>query len=272
MPNFLSKTFTQKQSTHNNLSIQADLNGFCFCVSDPVTGHCHALKNFRYTITDYNDLDNEIHRIFQQEDLLKINYKNSYCLFLSDKSALIPSTLFNTEHLRTYLEFVAPLDDLDEIHFHQIASIDAMDIFAIPSPLANVLNMYQRNTIFYHQSIPVIRLLNEQQPHNGILMHLSHKLASFALCAERRLVLSNTFHTETFTDALYYLCYIIKQWHLTPENTTVYLSGQLLDDDMELLSRYYPMISGLYNAEIADVLGRAKGMEYQLLPLLCSCE
>jgi hypothetical protein len=138
--------------------------------------------------------------------------------------------------------------------------------------LANKLHKHQTRVVFFNQHIPLIHLLGEQQPHNAILLHLSHAQASFAVYAEGRFVLSNAFSVETFTDSLYYLGYILKQWKLYPANTTVYLSGAVPNDAAALLQRYYPNIQNLYHNEIACIAGHSAGMEFQLLPLLSVCE
>jgi len=257
--------------TECTLSIQANLNGFSFCVHDPV-GNCLALQHYNYTVTDYNDLDDEIHNIFRRDDRLKQPYRKCSCLFLSEKSTLIPAALFDAQQLRTYLDFVAPLDELDEIHFRQIDMPDAMAVFAIPSPIAAAVNMYQPNTIFYHQCIPLIRLLHGQQPYNSVLLHLSPGLASVVLYAGGRLVLYNTFTVHAFTDALYYVNYVLQQWQLSPVTATIYLSGSLQDDDENLIHNYFPIVNKIHAAEISKVFGEKTGVEYQLLHSVNACE
>lgn len=257
--------------SQNSLSIQADLNGFSFCVYD-YAGNCVSLQHYDYTITDYNDLDDKIHAIFRRDSRLKQPYKKCSCLFLSEKSTLIPGALFNAQHLRTYLDFVAPLDDLDEIHFRQINTPNAMAIFAIPSPFAAAVNMYQPNVVFYHQCIPVIQLLQEQQAHNGVLLHLNANLASVALCAGGRMTLYNTFHVQAFTDVLYYVSFLLRQWQLLPQNTNIYLTGCLQDEDESLFRNYFSSVKKMQSSAISHAFGAGAGTKYQLLYSINACE
>jgi hypothetical protein len=272
MPKFVSHFFTPGQSEQCNLSIQADLNGFYFYISNPASGKCYAFNKYTYTARDYNALDHEIHNLFQQEPLLTQRYKNCFCLFVSNKSILIPSSLFHPDHLRTYLEFVVPFDELDEIHYKPLPALDAVNVFTIPGPLANIVHMHQTRVVFFNQHVPLIHLLQKQKPHNAILLHLTHAQASFAVYAEGRLVLCNAFAVDSFTDAFYYLGYILKQWKLQPASTTVYLSGAVANDDATLLRRYYPTVRNLSHHEVSSISGQAAGMEFQLLPLLSVCE
>jgi hypothetical protein len=272
MPKFVSDSFTPIHSEQYNLSIQAGLNGFYFYISDPATGTCHALSKCAYTATDYNALDHELHNLFQQEPLLTRRYKNCSCLFMSSKSILIPSSLFHPDHLRTYLEFVAPFDELDEIHYTPLPAFDAVNVFTIPGPLANLLYQYQTRVVFFNQHVPLIRLLAEQQPSNAILLHLSPAQTSFTVYAGGRFVLCNTFPVDTFTDTLYYSGYILKQWKLQPEHTTVYVSGILSDDNIAVLQRYYHNVKVLCHDKLSCILGHDAGTEFQLLPLLDLCE
>jgi hypothetical protein len=272
MPKFVSNTFTPLQSEQYNLSIQADLNGFYFYISDPATGACHALSKCTYSAHDYNALDHEIHNLFQQETLLTKRYKKCFCLFMSNKSILIPSSLFHPDHLRTYLEFVVPFDELDEIHYTPLPAFDAVNVFTIPGPLANLLYQYQTRVVFFNQHVPLIRLLADQQPTNAILLHLSPTQTSFAVYVEKRFVLCNAFPVNTFTDTLYYAGYILKQWKLQPEHTTVYVSGVLSGEHTALLQRYYPNVTVLGHNKLDCILGHGTGTEFQLLPLLSLCE
>jgi hypothetical protein len=271
MPKFVSDTYTPAQAGQYSLSIQADLNGFYFHLSD-AHGRCQALHKHTYSAADYNALDHEIHNLFQQEPMLTQRYKNCFCLFLSNKSILIPSSLFHVDHLRTYLEFVVPFDELDEIHYTPLPALDAVNVFTIPGPLANILYQYQNRVVFFNQHVPLIRLLGEQHPYNAILLHLSATQASFAVHTGGRIVFCNTFPIETITDALYYSGYILKQWNLYPASATMYVSGNISDDNMDVLQRYYPNINILCHNDIACILGHATGTEFQLLPLLSLCE
>ncbi|MDR3183942.1 MAG: DUF3822 family protein [Prevotellaceae bacterium] len=271
MPKFVSNTYTPARSAQYNLSIQADLNGFYFYISD-ADGRCQALHKYTYTAADYNALDHEMHNLFRQEPMLTQRYKNCFCLFMSNKSILIPTSLFDTGHLRTYMEFVVPFDELDEIHYTPLPALDAVNVFTIPGPLANILYQYQSRVVFLNQHAPLIRLLDEQQPVNAILLHLSPTQASFALYAGGRLVLCNAFPIDTFTDALYYSGYILKQWKLNPASSTVYVSGDISSDHTAVLQRYYPCVKTLYHNKVAGLLGHAAGTEFQLLPLLSLCE
>ena len=271
MPKFVSDTYTPAQAGQHNLSIQADLNGFYFYISD-AHGRCQALHKHTYAAADYNALDHETHNLFQQEPVLMQRYKNCFCLFMSNKSILIPSSLFHTDHLRTYLEFVVPFDELDEIHYTPLPALDAVNVFTVPGPLANILYRYQNRVVFFNQHVPLIRLLSEQRPCNAILLYLSPTQASFAVYAGGRFVFCNTFPIETFTDALYYSGYILKQWNLCPASATMYVSGDLSGDNTALLRRYYLNVDVLCHNDIACTLGHAAGTEFQLLPLLSSCE
>ena len=253
------------------LSIQADLNGFSFCVFDK-TGNCRVLKQYTYATADYNDLDNEIHKLFRQEELLKLTYKKCYCLFISNKSTLIPAQLFDVQHLRTYLDFVSPLDELDEIHFRQLPVPEAINVFAIPSPIAAIVHAYQPNSLFLHQSIPLIYLLHKMQLQDGVMLHLSSDISSIALYAGGRLALSNTFNVHAFADTLYYLSSILQQWHLSLEKTSIFLSGKLLEEDLMLLKKYYPKVTQLSSKSIALAFGQVAGKDYHLLQQLPVCE
>jgi hypothetical protein len=270
MPKFVSDSYVPALSGQYDLSIQVDLNGFYFYISS-AAGKCQVLNKYTYTAADYNAFDHEMHKLFQQEPLLTQGYKNCFCMFMSNKSILIPSSLFHTDHLRAYLEFVVPFDELDEIHYTRLPALDAVNVFTVPGPLSNILYQYQSRVVFFNQHTPLIHLLGEQQPDNAVLLHLRPTQASFAVYAGGRFVLCNTFSIETFTDALYYSGYILKQWNLYPANTTVYVSGDVSNDNITVLQHYYPHIKVLYHNRISCILGHSAGTEFQLLPLLSVC-
>jgi hypothetical protein len=272
MSNFISTSFSTEHAARYDLAIQADLKGLSLCVIHHDNGGCMALKSYAYTVVNHNDLDTELHKIFRQEDLLKLVYRRCICLFVSEKSTLIPNELFAREHLHTYLSFAVSLDDLDEIHYKTLSAVGATDVFAIPAPLAQLLHTYHHKVDFFHQSVPLIHLLHDHETQNGIALHFTHTLASFAVVAKKQFVLSNTFAVETFTDAVYYLGYIMKQLQLFPETTDVYLTGNISGDNTALLSRYYPNITVLGSDGVACALNSpTAAAAYRILAESCIC-
>ena len=271
MLNFVDKSSFVIQ-TECSLSIQANLNGFSFCITN-AAGLCSALvsKDYSKPVFSYDDLASELYEIFDTEPLLRKRYAATYCMFISNKAMLMPSALLNREQLRICLERVVSLDDLDEIHYRNTVLPEAMAVFAIPSPLAGIVVQYHPNTVFMHQHLPLLSYLSTCVERQRAALYVEGNVATIALFCNNQLVLTNAFLIESFTDALYYLTFATKEWEIDPAFLSLYFTGYIQEEHKELLKKYYPMVNFL-TATMPLLVGKVAAIRYQPLYVLHKCE
>lgn len=272
MLNFVDKSSFVTQADTCYLSIQANLNGFSFCVTTSAA-KCIALVQYEYSkpVLSYDDLAGELQAIFEKELLLQKTYAATYCMFLTNKSILMPHDLLDREQLRSCLARVVELDELDEIHFRKTVIPEAVAIFAVPSPLAGVITHYHPDTVFMHQSLPLLSYLSTCVERQRASLYIEGKLATIVLFNNNQLVLSNTFPVESINDALYYLTFAAKEWDIDIAFLSLYFTGAIEEENKEVLKKYFPMVN-FVSGDVSMLVGKMAAVRYQPLLMLHKCE
>jgi len=265
------KYFDIRQTGNCFLSGQVDLAGFSFAVTD-TTGACKALKKLAYrrAVLNYDDWAQELDTLFHDEPLLQSSFKSSAWMLLSNKATLIPNNFVQPGQLRTALEYAVELDELDEIHYRLLPNCDAVSVFAVPSPPAGIISKYQTQTRFLHQQVQLITLANKLAGANRIVLQVTPTLADIVLFADNKLVLSNSYLINTFTDVLYHLLLVTKQLHLLFSQVQLYYTGDIDSKDIQLLHRYYRHVQPLH-AEAAQI-DENTATTFHALLTLSQCE
>jgi hypothetical protein len=229
---FIDETFDLNQTGNYHISIQAGLDGYSFSVLDPVRNKYILLKHFMFKdITDVNTLEDKVGEIHNNDEFLSREYKTVHFSYLSPKYTIIPGPLFNRENLRDYFEFNQHLDDLDEIHFNKLSTIDACNLFVIPTRLAGLVKQTLGNVRYFHQVTPFIE--NGLMQHGSktgrscVLVNLYGEYADVIVVQGEKLLLSNTFPWKNDQDLVYFILYVYEQLKLGGEDVPLVISGSL---------------------------------------------
>ena len=270
---FIDTTFDYSQTNGLHLSGQVDAEGLAFAVTDDA-GAVKALRRLSYphAVLSYDDEAKELTALFEQEPLLRQTYKSGTWAFLSNKATLIPATFADTAQLRTYLSYAALLDELDEIHYRTLPDLQAMLVFAVPSPQANVILKYQPGTRFVHPHVQLLSQFNALEGNDRLVLHLALSLADVELYRDNTLLLSNTYPFTAFTDVVYYLAFILQQYKLRTHYVTLYYMGAIQEEQHHLLHRYFRSVKSVYTAAAGLQVGEAAAVAYHSLLTLPQCE
>ena len=273
MFNFIDTAFALSQTSDLHLSGQVSTEGFAFAVTDD-HGAVKVLKRFAYprAVLSYDDEAKELAILFKQEPLLHKTYKSCTWVFFSNKATLIPTAFVDIAQLRKCLAYAVPLDELDEIHYRALPALQAMLIFAVPSPAANVVLKYQPATRFLHQHVQLLSQFNALEDGDRLVLHLAPALANVELYRDNTLLLSNTYSFTAFTDVVYYLAFILQQYKLRSDSVTLYYMGAVQDEQYHALRRYYRNVKSLYTPVAGLQVGKEAAIAYHSLLILPQCE
>jgi hypothetical protein len=273
MFNFIDNTFDLCQTSGLHLSGQVDTAGLAFAVTDD-TAAVKALKYLAYphAVLSYDDMAKELTALFEQEPLLRKSYKSGTWVFFTDKATLIPAAFADIPQLRTCLAYAVPLDELDEIHYRALPEWQAMLVFAVPNPPVNVILKYQPATRFLHQHVQLLSQFNTLPGNDRLVLHLAPLLADVELYRDNTLLLSNTYPFTAFTDIMYYLAFILKQYKLHAGSVTLHYTGALDEQSYHLLRRYYRDVKSVYSFAAGLQMGEQAAIRYHSLLTLPQCE
>ncbi|MBN2764655.1 MAG: DUF3822 family protein [Bacteroidales bacterium] len=273
-------TFQKEKTEQYYLSIQADLNGFSFCLYDnQQKKHVVFRKYVLHTNQLIENFLKKLEDIFKTDDLLSLPYASSDFMFLSQKSTLIPDAYFDKNLLKSYFEFNHTLDALDEIHYNYIPYIDAYNVFTLHNYVATAVSHHIKGIKFYHQALPFIEKTMEYadaRQKQIVAVGLNHVFFDILVCNGNKLKLYNTFQYAGPTDLLYFILFICKQCEIDPAQQELLLSGELSEilTYRDAIREYIPGMKDMKGEgiDLSDGLARIKESKYFNLLNLISCE
>jgi len=113
----------------NILSIQVSLNGFSFCISDQDRQIIAVEQdNFGVTLTPNQMLD-KIKFAFDNNPLLKKDFKTIEVIHQNDIYTLVPKVIFDANYTKDYLKYNCKILDNDFIAYDEV---DQHDMALLP--------------------------------------------------------------------------------------------------------------------------------------------
>jgi len=248
----INKRIDIHKTSQYRLSIQADLSGFSFAIVDDDAARCLQLHRHAFPNTqDSNDIYTEAVTWCQRHPQLKVLYSSVQCTYCAPFFTLVPESTFIPDKAATILQSVHILNDLDEIYFHPLSQFGAMCIYSVPNSITAPFLKNQSSIRFYSIAIPLIQMAMLLYGHTRILFFYREQYLYLTLMKEQQLLLCNAYYAPEFITALYFLFFVLHQWQLNPESLRLYISGQIVKRDRQLLHNYFPLISILIDDSIA---------------------
>lgn len=225
---FSDETLDINLTKSYNLSIQVNLNGFSFCILDPVRKKHIVFSNINFEKElAFDDFLDFLEAYINNNALLNHSYKSIKLIWLSNKNTLIPCDYFNKENLKKYFEFNQKLDDLDEIHYNELNYVNAYSVYTIPYQIANIFIKQFPKLKFYNQQIPFIEqvLFKYHSETKKVFVNINNDFIDLCITENEKLLLYNNFSYKTELDIIYFIMYIFDQFELKTEDTELILSG-----------------------------------------------
>ncbi|MBN1116101.1 MAG: DUF3822 family protein [Bacteroidales bacterium] len=220
---------------NQEISIQASLGGFSFCINNSESGECLAFRNYKFENTLLEDeLIRKINKITDSENFLANDFNKIRITYFNQSSTLIPEEFFDVNNLRKYFEFSQSLEDLDEIHYNKISEITLYNVFSIPNYLTEIFyTLYpNKNIEFTHQASKLIRLGLSLHAKNNtcIIISLNSHFFDLVVFEDGELALSNSYQYANDSDFVYFFLYAMKQLKINNEEQEVYVLGEMMND------------------------------------------
>jgi len=227
------------------LSIQVSLNGLSFLVLDSTKNQVVNLihKRFDKKHTPQEMQDQLLH-CFNTHDLLQQSFSRIKLIHDNEMVTLVPSALFEEEHLSDYLKYNTKLFKTDFITYDVIKNDDIMVVYV---PFVNINNFIfeQFGSFEYNHSttISLDKILQIQKNKTTEAIHINVASAYFDLVVTKHnsLQLYNRFEYQTKEDFIYYILFVVEQLDLNTEEIECVLMGSIKKED-DLYSIAYKYI------------------------------
>jgi len=244
----IDNSFDKNITTSYFLSIQLMLDGFSFCVLDPISNEY--IQFYSRQLTFDENLNQILEKEFETNELLKLKYQKTFILYYTNKTTLIPSALFSSSNKEQYFNLCFKPDiTIESSTFDKkVRMADSVCLFQIPKQTLQIINKNLENGFYFCQTIPFIEsiLLNTSNKAENHQIHLNVQNSNFEaiVTSGNDLKLHNIYKFQNKKEFIYYVLYVFEQLKLDTKETRVYISGNLekTDELYLLLKKYIKLI------------------------------
>ncbi len=226
------------------LSIQLTLDGFSFCVLDPISNEY--ILFFQKPLSLNQSLINSIEDELTNNEFLQFPYQKVFVLYYTKQNTLIPSSLYEEEKKDLYLEFCFNNKKFnEELAFcNKIKMADSYCVFSIPKSIVELLENKYENIYYYCPTTPFIEtaLLNTNFNNDKyqIYINMQNSFFDIIVISGNNLKLHNSFKFHDKKEFLYYTLLIFEQLKLNNNSSKVFFTGKInKTDDIYLLLKKY---------------------------------
>jgi hypothetical protein len=220
------------------LSIQFNLDGFSFCISNNATKETLYFSEYIFEEKQITpeSLLKKIEEIFKTDAHLQKDFSSVLVIHQSNLFTLVPNAYFNEDKLIKYLNYNIKTLATDFITFDDLPSISAKNVYI---PYVNINNyLFQNFGEFeykHHLSVFIEKLISlNNSDDKKVYINVSKQNFDFVVIKNQELQFSNCFSFETKEDFIYYILFTFEQLKLNVEETELYFTG-----DIELESEIY---------------------------------
>jgi hypothetical protein len=210
-------------------------------------------KNSFFALADYHlpeppksreDYLSQVSQLFSEEEALKKKYPSVLISVDSHFHTLVPSSLFEKEQARQYLDFHFSLPSGFTISHDRVPEIDACNIFAYEPALQDLIKENFKDEVITHRSTALLKAFYMQHQQNGgssgIFLNSRNGHIDIAVFNKKKLLFFNSFSFKTKEDILYFTLYTFEQLGLQPDSMPLTISGAIdsNDETLKLLKQY----------------------------------
>ncbi len=240
------------KTTDYRLSIQADLNGFSFSVTDQKQKSLLFLYSSEF-LMDVEDMDSYVKKcsdLFATLPLLRSKFSRVNVIYNTEKYSAIPAKLHKKGEEIKVLTKLHKLDDLDEINTVRVIKENMVILFAVNSTFLNMVKEYQPDFNLYPSVFCHLTYLPLFEEYNKISFNFIKGVVSITAAEGDKIIFCNSFPAFHFNSALYFLLLALKEVQFNPDTTTVYISGNIRDLEIFDIAKYFSKIKYFRNPEI----------------------
>ncbi|WP_199269189.1 DUF3822 family protein [Polaribacter sp. L3A8] len=267
-----NSTITLQHTKDTKLSIQFNLDGFSFCITNNTTKETTYFSEYVFDEKQVSpeSLLKKIEAIFKTDVQLQNDFSSVLVVHQNNLFTLVPSPYFSEDKLSEYLNFNIKTLATDFIVFDDIQNIDAKNVYV---PYVNINNyLFQNFGEFeykHHLTILIEKLISfNSSDKKKVFINVSKHNFDIVVLHNKQLVFSNSFYFDTKEDFIYYILFTFEQLKLDVEETELSFTGDIekTSEIYKIAYQYIRNISFLEsNNKIFNQLSASKHSNYILL-------
>lgn len=275
----IKKTVIKKNSTptltntkETRLSIQFNLDGFSFCISNNTTKETVYFSEYEFDEKQGTpeSLLKQIEAIFKTDTQLQKDFSSVLVIHQNDLFTLVPNAYFSEDKLLEYLDFNIKTIATDFITFDNIQSMNAKNVYV---PYVNINNyLFQNFGEFeykHHLTVLIEKLISlPASEEKKVYINVSLENFDIVILQNKKIEFSNSFSFETKEDFIYYILFTFEQLKIDVEEVKIYFTGAI-DIETGIYKITYQYVRNIFflesTSKIFNQLSVPKHSNYILL-------
>ena len=263
---------TIKNSKDTKLSIQFNLDGFSFCITNIHTNQTLYFSEYFFDKKQETpeNLLKQIEEIFKTDSNLQKDFSSVLVIHENNLFTLVPNQYFSDKNLSDYLNFNIKTLATDYIVFDDLEEINAKNVYI---PYVNINNYLFQNfgefVYKHHLTLLIEKLIKKyQSEEKKVYVNVSKTSYDIIVIENKKLLFSNSFSYNSKEDFIYYILFTFEQLKLDAETIKLYFTGSIVLNS-EIYKITYTYIRNVFFLEsknpIFNHLNSSKHANYILL-------
>lgn len=212
------------------LSISIRRDGFAFLILDK---DLHKIIATQYTNTQHPFLESDYMSSlenFLQQDFLQNQFDSVSIIYVSNKTTIIPASLFNIEQLPLLYSTNQILEENETVYHYKSKNVESYLVYSIPNSIYSVCKTAMPTCEFFPQSAPILEFsILQNKPLSSKCVYISVENSYFDIIVldGPKLMLSNSFEYTNLNDFIYYIMNVFEQLQLPATNTPTVVLGKI---------------------------------------------
>jgi hypothetical protein len=230
----IDKTFSEHNLLNYDLAFQVTEHSCAYSIFDYLNNRFIALESY----------DVPLPEVISKNPWLANPFRSLRVIIENNRSALIPSLLFEESEKDVFLNFSVEPEEEEKVLFDRLIRLEIVNIFGVKSTLFDQVARFFPGAGICHVSSLLIEsiwmnfknLITDKR----IFIFVREEAFNMLIFEKKQLVYSNAFHFRAPEDLIYFVIFVMEQLDLNPEEVPVTLLGDIdtKTPHYELIFRY----------------------------------
>ena len=196
-------------------------------------------ENLEYLLFKSVEVGNNLLTAIGSEEILKQTFFSTSMCYSNFPTTIVPNELYSEIDKEKYLQFIS--DKKGTIKTDKIHQNDATTIYSVKEDIVHLMNQIQSGVIEKNSSTIIIEQLIKQYKNlteKTAFLFINRKKIELIILKKGELILHNYFDVNNSIDVLYYTLFGFNQLKMNPEESDLYLFGNIEKGDENYILIY----------------------------------
>ena len=196
-------------------------------------------ENLEYLLFKSVEVGNNLLTKIGSEEILKQTFFSTSMCYRNFPTTIVPNELYSEINKERYLQFIS--DKKGTIKTDKIHQNNATTIYSVKEDIVHLMNQIQSGVIEKNSSTIIIEQLIKQYKNlteKTAFLFINRKNIELIILKKGELILHNYFDVNNSIDVLYYTLFGFNQLKMNPEESNLYLFGNIEKGDENYILIY----------------------------------